>query len=212
MDIKEGQTIIIRNETANAIGIAAFILGLLSIFIFSPIFVPIASILGVIAVVKKQLLWGILGLVCAIIGFVTSPILMGLTGIISIGSLVDVQQTSHTSVGNTQITTTQTVTGAELNDAKMQIRNLEAALNLYKLDNYVYPTTSQGLQSLVQKPVGPEPPNWKKGGYADKLPLDPWGQSYQYRSPGMHSEVDIFSSGPNKIPNDNDDIGNWNIN
>lgn len=86
MEVNEGQTIIVRNETANAIGIASFILGLISIFFLSPIFVPIAIILGIIAVIKKQLLWGILGLVCALLGFITSPILLGIFGLASIGA------------------------------------------------------------------------------------------------------------------------------
>lgn len=73
--------------------------------------------------------------------------------------------------------------------AKQDIRALEAALNLYKLDNFVYPTTDQGLEALVEKPSSPEPPNWKEGGYVDRLPKDPWNQDYLYLSPGDRKSV-----------------------
>ena len=91
--------------------------------------------------------------------------------------------------------------------ARQDIRALEAALNLYKLDNYVYPTTDQGLEALVEKPTSPEPPNWKQGGYLDRLPLDPWRQPYLFLSPGEHGSIDIYSFGPDQQPRD-DDIGN----
>ena len=96
--------------------------------------------------------------------------------------------------------------------AKNDIRKIEVALNLYRLDNYVYPTTDQGLQSLVHKPGSPEPANWKSGGYLTNLPLDPWGQPYQYQAPGGHGAIDIYSKGPNKMPNDVDDVVNWSLN
>ncbi len=99
---------------------------------------------------------------------------------------------------------------ARITKAKQDIRSLEAALNLYKLDNYVYPTTDQGLEALVEKPASPEPPNWKEGGYLDRLPLDPWRQAYLYLSPGERSSIDIYSLGPDQQPSD-DDIGNWNL-
>ncbi len=96
--------------------------------------------------------------------------------------------------------------------ASQDIRALEAALNLYKLDNYDYPTTDQGLEALVNQPgIPPEPANWKDGGYIDRLPEDPWRQPYQYLSPGTHGSIDIYSTGPDRQPSD-DDIGNWNIN
>ncbi len=94
--------------------------------------------------------------------------------------------------------------------AKQDIRALEAALNLYKLDNFVYPTTDQGLEALVEKPSSPEPPNWKEGGYVDRLPKDPWNQDYLYLSPGENGSIDIFSMGPDQQPSD-DDIGNWGL-
>ena len=60
---------------------------------------------------------------------------------------------------------------ARITKARQDIRSLEAALNLYKLDNFTYPTTDQGLEALVSKPTSPEPPNWKEGGYLDRLAL-----------------------------------------
>jgi len=79
------QTIIIQNGnvSGNALGIASFVFGLISIFILSPLFVPLGIILGTIALIKKQLLWGSLGLVCSVIGFMTSPILLGVMGLTS---------------------------------------------------------------------------------------------------------------------------------
>jgi len=94
--------------------------------------------------------------------------------------------------------------------AKQDIRALEGALNLYKLDNFVYPTTDQGLEALVEKPSSPEPPNWKEGGYVDRLPKDPWNQDYLYLSPGENGSIDIFSMGADQQPSD-DDIGNWGL-
>ena len=77
------------------------------------------------------------------------------------------------------------------------IRAIEASLNLYKLDNFNYPTTEQGLAALVTKPLGaPEPKNWKQGGYLRSLPKDPWGNEYQYANPGSDgSPFDLYSFG-----------------
>jgi len=100
---------------------------------------------------------------------------------------------------------------ARITKARQDIRALEASLNLYKLDNFVYPTTDQGLEALVNKPSSPpEPPHWKKGGYLDRVPTDPWNNPYQYLNPGVHGAIDIYSLGPDGQPGD-DDIGNWNI-
>ncbi|UCC56336.1 MAG: type II secretion system major pseudopilin GspG [Gammaproteobacteria bacterium] len=99
---------------------------------------------------------------------------------------------------------------ARITKARQDIRALEAALNLYRLDNYIYPTTDQGLEALIEKPASPEPPNWKSGGYLDRLPEDPWKQPYQFLSPGSHGAIDIYSLGPDQQPSD-DDIGNWNL-
>jgi general secretion pathway protein G len=107
----------------------------------------------------------------------------------------------------------QRIPEAQITKAKADIRALESALNLYKLDNFTYPTTDQGLEALVVKPAGtPEPRNWKQ--YMDRLPKDPWGNDYQYLSPGTNGEIDIFSFGADGSPGGQDDgadIGNWNL-
>ena len=100
---------------------------------------------------------------------------------------------------------------ARIAKARQDIRALESALNLYKLDNYVYPTTEQGLEALVTRPTTPpEPKNWKSGGYLPRLPKDPWGNPYKYLNPGVHGTIDIYSTGPDPQSQD-DDIGNWNL-
>lgn len=104
---------------------------------------------------------------------------------------------------------------ARVTKAKQDIRAIESALNLYKLDNFVYPSTDQGVEALVQKPTSsPEPRNWKDGGYVERLPKDPWGNPYQYLNPGVHGSIDIFSFGADSQPGGdgvNADIGNWNL-
>lgn len=80
--------------------------------------------------------------------------------------------------------------------AKQDIKSMEAALDLYRLDNFNYPSTDQGLEALVQKPTGdPEPANWKDGGYLKQLAKDPWGREYIYISPGETGDFDIISLG-----------------
>ncbi len=97
--------------------------------------------------------------------------------------------------------------------AKQDIATLMQALKLYRLDNSRYPTTEQGLQALVARPAsGPVPANWKTGGYVDRLNKDPWGNPYQYLSPGVRGEIDLFSLGADGKPGGtgNDaDIGSW---
>ena len=97
--------------------------------------------------------------------------------------------------------------------AKVDISTLMQALKLYKLDNQRYPTTEQGLLALTTKPTsGPSANGWKTGGYVEKLPKDPWGNQYQYLSPGIHGEVDLFSLGADGQPGgsaDDADIGSW---
>lgn len=99
--------------------------------------------------------------------------------------------------------------------ARVDISTVMQALKLYKLDNQRYPTTEQGLQALVTKPsTGPAANGWKSGGYVEKLPKDPWGNPYQYLSPGIKGEVDIFSLGADGQPGgsgDDADIGSWDI-
>jgi general secretion pathway protein G len=99
--------------------------------------------------------------------------------------------------------------------AKQDIASLMQSLKLYRLDNQRYPSTEQGLQALVTKPAAaPLPPNWKAGGYIERLPKDPWGNAYQYLNPGVRGEVDVFSFGADGAPGGegNDaDIGSWNL-
>ena len=97
--------------------------------------------------------------------------------------------------------------------ARQDVASLMQALKLYRLDNLRYPTTEQGLQALVSRPeAGPIPPNWKTGGYLDRLPKDPWGRPYQYLNPGLRGEIDIFSLGADGVPGGEGadaDIGSW---
>ena len=80
--------------------------------------------------------------------------------------------------------------------ARQDIANISAAMDLYRLDNFNYPSTDQGLEALVEKPTGdPEPPNWNDSGYLKKVPKDPWGRDYIYLSPGEAGEYDIVSLG-----------------
>jgi general secretion pathway protein G len=99
--------------------------------------------------------------------------------------------------------------------AKVQVRNIEGALQLYKLDTSMYPTTDQGLKALIEKPtVGVIPKNWKAGGYLDKVPLDPWGTPYKYMSPSLKGDYEIISLGVDGEPGGegkNADIMNWNL-
>ncbi len=99
--------------------------------------------------------------------------------------------------------------------AGVQIKNLEGALTLYKLDNNDYPTTEQGLDALVNRPsVGEATAKWREGGYIAKIPNDPWGRPYAYISPGMHGDYDILSYGGDGEPGGekNDaDVESWNL-
>jgi len=104
---------------------------------------------------------------------------------------------------------------SRISAARLDIGNLKSALTMYKLDNQRYPTTEQGLQSLVTKPTtGPDPKGWRAGGYVEKLPNDPWKNPYQYLSPGTHGPIDIFSYGADGQPGgagDDADIGSWDL-
>ena len=104
---------------------------------------------------------------------------------------------------------------ARVAKANNDIQALGGALDIYRLDNFVYPTTDQGLDALVNTPTSsPEPPNWKQGGYIKKLSKDPWGNEYLYLNPGEHGETDIYSLGADGAPGGegpNKDIGSWDI-
>lgn len=101
---------------------------------------------------------------------------------------------------------------ARIAKTKADIRTLESALAMYRLDNGHYPSTDQGLEALVKRPSGDPPaPNWRQGGYVKTLPKDPWGNAYQYLSPGQHGEYDVWSNGPDGVSGDSDDIGSWTL-
>lgn len=105
---------------------------------------------------------------------------------------------------------------ARITKAKQDIRVIENSLKLYRLDNFVYPSTEQGLEALVAPPAGePAAKNWKAGGYLDRLPLDPWGNPYQFLNPGVKGDIDLYTLGADNRPGGegpNGDIGNWNLN
>ena len=102
---------------------------------------------------------------------------------------------------------------ARIAAAKHDVAALMQSLKLYRLDNGRYPTNEQGLQALVAKPQSsPVPTNWRP--YLDKLPKDPWGNSYQYLNPGVHGEIDVFSLGADGQASGSgadSDIGSWQI-
>ncbi|MDN5862502.1 MAG: type II secretion system major pseudopilin GspG [Salinisphaera sp.] len=104
---------------------------------------------------------------------------------------------------------------ARVTKAKQDIRVIGSSLRLYRLDNFRYPTTEQGLQALVEKPSSePVPEHWKSGGYLVRLPSDPWGSPYHYRNPGQHGAIDIYTLGRDNRPGGegvDGDIGNWNL-
>jgi general secretion pathway protein G len=104
---------------------------------------------------------------------------------------------------------------ARTTKAQSDIRTLGTALDLYRMDNFQYPTTDQGLRALVEQPGDPSVRNWKSGGYVQKLSKDPWGNDYQYLSPGTRGGAyDLWSYGSDGQPGGEGtaaDIGNWNI-
>lgn len=97
--------------------------------------------------------------------------------------------------------------------ARADLSTLEQALDMYRMDNYRYPSTRQGLLALVEAPSQePLPKNYREEGYIRRLPSDPWGNEYQYRSPGENGSVDIYSLGADGTPGGEGidaDIGNW---
>jgi len=101
--------------------------------------------------------------------------------------------------------------------AKLTIESLETSLRLYKLDIGAYPTTEQGLASLVTSPATGNAANtWREGGYIEKgrVPKDPWGNDFIYLSPGIHGDYDIISYGSDGVPGGegkDKDINSWEI-
>ncbi|WP_114417812.1 type II secretion system major pseudopilin GspG [Marinospirillum perlucidum] len=104
---------------------------------------------------------------------------------------------------------------AMVQKAKADLASLEQALEMYRLDNFNYPTSEQGLDALVTKPtLAPQPDNYRENGYIRRLPTDPWGNDYQYRQPGEHGRVDIYSLGADGREGGEDlnaDVGNWEL-
>lgn len=118
--------------------------------------------------------------------------------------LLQADQSAKTSVGH-----------ARRIAATIQIRNIEGALQLYRLDNGVYPTTEQALKALVERPLmGPMPKKWKRGGYLHRLSEDPWGNAYQYVGPSDKGKYEVMSlAADGKVGGEglNADITNWNL-
>ena len=85
--------------------------------------------------------------------------------------------------------------------ARQDLQALRTALDLYRMDNFNYPSTEQGLRALVQKPGGrPEAANWRSGGYLKDLPKDPWGSEYVFLSPGQSGDFDLYTLGADRAP------------
>jgi general secretion pathway protein G len=95
--------------------------------------------------------------------------------------------------------------------AHVQARNIAASLQLYRLDMGGFPTTEEGLKALVQAPAGH--PEWNGPYLAESAALnDPWGHPYQFKVPGEHGEVDVFSLGSDNAvggTGEAKDVGNW---
>ena len=107
------------------------------------------------------------------------------------------------------------VDDAQITKAKAEIANIENAMKFYRLDNFTYPSSEQGIEALVTKPADPNIKNWKSGGYLERVPADPWGNPYLYLNPGNQGEIDIYTLGRDGRPGGegvDGDIGNWNLN
>lgn len=104
---------------------------------------------------------------------------------------------------------------AKVTVAQGDIKAIGAALGMYRLDNQAYPSTQQGLEALVRKPSGnPPPKNWNADGYLKRLPVDPWGNVYQYLAPGTKGAFDLYSLGADGKQGGSGldtDIGNWDL-
>ncbi len=107
----------------------------------------------------------------------------------------------------------QGIDKALITQAKTDMKSIDTALSLYKMDNFIFPRTEQGLQALVSKSdIAPVPKNFRKDGYLTKLPKDPWGADYIYISPGEHGPYDLYTLGQDGAPGGEGldaDIGNW---
>ncbi len=100
--------------------------------------------------------------------------------------------------------------GGKKTTAKGNISSIGSALRAYEVDNMFLPTTEQGLSALVEKPTSrPAPTSWSPK--LKKLPIDPWGNAYHYRRPGVKDKTgfDVYSAGPDGVADNADDIGSW---
>ncbi len=103
---------------------------------------------------------------------------------------------------------------ARIEAAKAEISTIENAMKFYRLDNFAYPTTEQGIEALVTKPNDPNIKNYPAGGYLERMPADPWGNPYLYLNPGNQGEIDVYTLGADGAPGgeeNNADIGNWDL-
>lgn len=101
---------------------------------------------------------------------------------------------------------------AMVEKAKADIATLELALDSYKMDNFSYPRTEEGLAALVSAPGSAQAERYREGGYIRRLPDDPWGNAYQYAYPGRTRAFDIYSLGADNALGGEGldaDIGNW---
>ena len=196
-----------KQGTGMVAGIIACVLAVLGILFIGTIFVPIATIvalIGTIIAIKNKNGAGIgvniLAWILTIVGLFTSPVLLGIIGL----STMDKNPTINLG----------TVDNNSRDLAKKDIRTISQALELYKLDNKSYPDMDLALTALITKPTNAE--NWQEGGYinSNSLPLDPWGNSYNYSKPGKAGEFDLWSFGADGKKGgtgENKDIGNWNL-
>ena len=100
---------------------------------------------------------------------------------------------------------------ARTDAARLDIQNIAAGLDLFRLDLARYPTQEEGLAALVQKPPGLD--RWQ-GPYLKQrnVPTDPWGRPYRYQIPGQHGEYDLYTLGADDAPGgtgENQDVANW---
>ncbi|NVK22851.1 MAG: type II secretion system major pseudopilin GspG [Kangiellaceae bacterium] len=137
-------------------------------------------------------------------GFTLTEILIAMAIVAIMGTIVVLSL-----IGN--------VDKANIQKLKADLGTIETALNSYKLDNGFYPTTDQGLRSLIEKPTSePIPSNYPRGGYlgSKAIPKDPWKREYIYVSPGRNGDFDLFTlglDGRQGGEGENMDIGTWNV-
>lgn len=102
---------------------------------------------------------------------------------------------------------------AQVVKVQQDLRAIESALKLYRLDNFRYPDTEDGLEALVTPPQDPNA-RWPAGGYLDRMPNDPWDRPYVYLHPGNQGEFDVYTLGRDGQQGGEGldaDIGNWSL-